>query len=81
MVNANGTSAMVALIKATTCEPVESRRLAASMLLDALRSATCVHDLREAMARMADEVPRDVTGDIFDLVEQLGLGGPADLLP
>ena len=81
MRNANGTSAMVALIKASACEPVESRRLAAGLLLNLLRTAPCVHDLRDGMARISNQAPREVCCDVLDLVEQLGLGGPADLLP
>lgn len=73
--------AMVALIKASVCEPVESRRVAATLLLDLLRSVSCTHDLKDGMARIADGVPREVSGDLFDFVEELGLGGPADLLP
>ena len=81
MKRADGTSAMVALIKASACEPIESRRMAAALLLDLLRTAHCVHDLRDGMTRISGQAPHDVCCDVFDFVEQLGLGGPADLLP
>lgn len=77
----NGTSAMVALIKASACEPMESRRVAAGLLLELLRSTPRVHDLRDGMARIVDEAPSDVSCDVLEFVEQLGLGGPTDLLP
>ena len=74
-------AAMVALIKASACEPVESRRMAATLLLDLLRSVPGTRDLKDGMARITDGAPRDVSGEMFDFVEELGLGGPADLLP
>jgi hypothetical protein len=81
MKRAESTGAMVALIKASACEPLETRRVAAGLLLDLLRTTHCVHDLRDGMARISGQAPHDVCCDVFDFVEELGLGGPADLLP
>lgn len=80
MDQAQSTSAMVALIRASACEPVDSRRQAAGMLLDVLRSAP-QHDLQAGMAKIQAEAGQDVTAEALDLVEELSLGGPADLLP
>ena len=51
------------------------------MLLDVLRSAPGKRELREDIARIEAENGRDVTEKVVELVEQLSLGGPADLLP
>ena len=81
MLPAKDTTAIVALIRASTCEPVDTRREAAGMLLDVLRSAPGKRELREDIARIEAENGRDVTEKVVELVEQLSLGGPADLLP
>ena len=75
------TAAMVALIKAATCEPDGSRRAAAAALLDLLRSMPNRALLSEQMTPIAAAAGPEVAADVGHLVEQLNIGGPADLLP
>lgn len=66
-------SIRIALIAESVNASSRARRLAAQLLLDALRSETALGDPDDFLARIGDEVEEEVVGEARSLIAGLGL--------
>ena len=73
-------SVMVALIKEATVAHSATRRAAARLVLDMLRSSTRFDDLPKRLETVRADKGPAVAGETHFLIEEYGLGGPSDLL-
>ena len=73
-------SVMVALLKDSVVAHASSRRAAARLVLDLLRTTRGFDDLDKQLEVIRAEEGPAVAAEAHHLIEEYGLGGPSDLL-